>query len=115
MVRKIVWSLKAARQVKEAADYVAKDSLGYARALRDAALITASSLGKFASRGRLVPEAADLGFREIYVAGYRMLYFIDKKTVVIAGFLHGARDIGTYIGGDKARSKGKAKRSKIWH
>jgi plasmid stabilization system protein ParE len=62
----------------------------------DAALAAAASLATFSERGRIVPELNDPTFREIFVFRYRLLYRVEHERVLIAAFLHGARDFATW-------------------
>ena len=48
-------------------------------------------LRTFPRRGRIVPGLSDDAVRELFVKGYRLIYEIRDKGVVILAFLQGAR------------------------
>lgn len=93
MAYSIEWTESAISSVLEAAEYIAKDSPSYAAALIGKAEAAANSLFEFPERGRVVPEYGDTSIRELIVSRYRLIYRIDGKHVVIAAFVHGARDL----------------------
>ncbi|MEK6375736.1 MAG: type II toxin-antitoxin system RelE/ParE family toxin [Acidobacteriota bacterium] len=93
MAYSVEWSESAISSVVEAAEYIAKDSPSYAAALVDKAEKAANSLFQFAERGRVVPEYGDESIRELFVGRYRLIYRVRGKRVVIAAFVHGARDL----------------------
>jgi toxin ParE1/3/4 len=54
------------------------------------------SLSKFPKRGRVVPELNRINIKdyiEIIYKSYRIIYFIENKTVFIVGILDGRRDL----------------------
>ena len=55
-------------------------------------IITASErLGVFPESGRVMPEFPMLGYREIIVSSYRVLYRVETQTVWIVAVVHGRR------------------------
>ena len=60
------------------------------------ALNAAADLGSFPERGRIVPELSDPAIREVFVYRYRLLCRIEPESVVVVGFLHGARDFAAW-------------------
>lgn len=93
MAYSVGWSESAISSVAEAAEYIARDSPSYAAALVDKAEKAANSLFQFAERGRVVPEYDDQSIRELFVGRYRLIYRVRGKQVVIAAFVHGAREL----------------------
>lgn len=93
MAYSVEWSESAISSVVDAAEYIAKDSPSYAAALVDKAEKTANSLFQFVERGRVVPEYGDQSIRELFVDNYRLIYRVRGRHVLIAAFVHGARDL----------------------
>lgn len=93
MARKVTWTEVAWSDLKEAADYIAKDSPHYAAAFVREVRDAARSLGYLAERGRIVPELDDPSIRELFVRSYRLIYQVTEQTAYIVGFIHGARDL----------------------
>jgi plasmid stabilization system protein ParE len=91
MAREVVWTAPAWEDLHAAADYIARDSEGYAatfvRQVRDAA----ASLAEFAERGQVVPEFGDQATRELLVKPYRLVYKIIEDRVFVLALIHGAR------------------------
>ena len=56
--------------------------------------MAARALSTLAERGRVVPEARSGDIRELFVKGYRLIYWITPSTVTVIAFVHGARDLG---------------------
>ena len=69
--RRVVWSPSARRALDDAVSYIAKDSPDGALRVLQVALDTASGLGEFSERGRVVPEFTDSTLREVFVYRYR--------------------------------------------
>ena len=90
--RRVIWSPSARQALDDAVTYTAKDSPHGALRLLQEALETASGLGEFSERGRIVPEFKDPSLREVFVYRYRLLYRVFADHVSIVTFLHGARD-----------------------
>jgi plasmid stabilization system protein ParE len=93
----VEWSESAISSVIEAAEYIAKDSPSYAAALVEKAEKAASSLFQFADRGRVVPEYGDESIRELFVDRYRLIYRVRGRHLLIAAFVHGARDLRSLL------------------
>ena len=93
MVRRVIWTESAWRDLESAAAYIARDSPRYAAALIDAAVIAARSLSRSPLRGRIVPESKDASMRELFLKRYRLIYTMTSDRVVILAFIHGARDL----------------------
>jgi len=89
----VTWAESAVTSVAEEAEYIAKDSPSYAATLIDMAEKAAESLFQFPNRGRSVPEYGDDTIRELFVGRYRLIYRVRAGSVLIAAFIHGARDL----------------------
>ena len=93
MARKVVWTDNAWRDLEEAAEYIARDSLHYGAAFVREVRDAARSLAGLAERGRVVPEFSDPSIRELIVRSYRLVYQVTEETAYVVGFIHGARDL----------------------
>ena len=93
MARRVRWAERAASDLVEAAEYIARDSPVYAALFVRRVHRAARSLSRLAERGRLVPELTDAECRELFVGGYRLLYRISGEVVFVTAFVHGARDL----------------------
>jgi len=93
VARTVRWTLAAAGDLEEIADFIRRDSAAYAASFVREALDAVRSLRRFAERGRLVPEIGDEFIREIFVHSYRLIYCVEKRTVFVLAFVHGARDL----------------------
>jgi toxin ParE1/3/4 len=96
VARTVRWSEAAARDLDEAAEFIARDSRYYAAALVRNARIAARSLRTLAERGRIVPEASSLNVREIPVKSYRLIYWVTPNAVTVLAFVYGARDLPAF-------------------
>jgi toxin ParE1/3/4 len=89
----VTWAESAIASVAEQAEYIARDSLSYAATLIAKVERAANSLFEFPNRGRVVPEYGDDTIRELIVDRYRLIYRVRSNSVLIAAFVHGARDL----------------------
>jgi toxin ParE1/3/4 len=87
----VVWSPAALEDVESLAEYIARDSEFYARAVVDKILGTARKLKDFPSAGRIVPELEDETIRERFVYSYRLIYRIESSIITILAIIHGKR------------------------
>jgi len=81
MDRRVVWSPEAVEDVESIAEYIARDSEHYARAVVRDLMGEARGLAGFPLRGRVVPELGDQEIRERFVYSYRLIYRIGRSTV----------------------------------
>ncbi len=95
MAQAVKWTEIATDDLDEVAQFIARDSAFYARAVVREARAAARSLRRFAKRGRVVPESARSDIREIFVRDYRLIYHIGGNEVSVIAFIHGARDLAT--------------------
>ncbi len=93
MAQPVIWVQSAYEDFEAVTAFIAKDSLHYSAAFAREVLEAASTLSSFQNRGRIVPEFALPGIREIFVRNYRLIYREDEKEVLILGFIHGSRDL----------------------
>ena len=89
---KVVWSPLAELRAFEAVDAIAADRPRAAAAWLDELLDRVASLGRFAKRGRVVPEIGKAAYREIFHHPYRIIYRVDATQVVVLTLRHGRRE-----------------------
>ncbi|WP_416224043.1 type II toxin-antitoxin system RelE/ParE family toxin [Thiohalophilus sp.] len=70
------WSPEAIEDLKAIAEYIARDSEYYARAVVTETLSISRCTGEFPLIGRIVPEIDDESIRERFIYSYRLIYQI---------------------------------------
>ena len=85
------WTQRARDDLRDIHDFIARDSLRAAEALVERLLTATECLAAFPESGRVVPEFPALGYREIIVSSYRVLYRLADNTVWITAVVHGRR------------------------
>jgi toxin ParE1/3/4 len=89
----VAWSPAALEDVECLAEYIAKDSEFYARAVVGRILDVATKLKDFPSGGRVVPELEDETIRERFVYSYRIIYRMGSHEITILAVIHGKRSL----------------------
>lgn len=87
----VSWSPEATDDLESIAEYIARDSEFYARAVVSEVLKVARSIGSFPLIGRMVPEIENEAIRERFVYSYRLVYRIEKSSILIVAVIHGKR------------------------
>lgn len=87
----VKWTEPARDDLAQIHDFIARDSPVAARALVERVLNATEQLASFPESGRIVPELPELGYRELIVGSYRVVYRIGGKTIWIAVVIHGRR------------------------
>jgi toxin ParE1/3/4 len=85
------WSALAELRALEAVDYIGQDRPHGAVEWLDELLKRVATLGRFARRGRVVPEIGRSEYREIWHEPYRVIYRIDDGRVVVLTLRHWRR------------------------
>lgn len=88
---KVVWSPEAWEDVESIAQYIARDSLFYAKAVVDKVIDATRSLKIFPLAGRIVPELGNEMVRERFVYSYRVIYQLSDNTITVIAVIHGKR------------------------
>lgn len=87
----VVWSPEAVEDLDSIAEYIARDSAFYARAVVAKILDSSRMLADFPRAGRVVPEVADETLRERFVYSYRIIYRVRADRVLVVAVIHGKR------------------------
>ena len=88
----VEWSLPAKRDLKHIFDYIARDSIYYAKNVTQNIVAKTETLFEFPEIGRVVPEIGDANIRELFVYSYRLIYEVRPNRVEILAIVHGRRD-----------------------
>ena len=85
------WSPEANEDLETIAEYIARDSEYYARAVVSEILSASRSIGEFPLIGRTVPEISDEKIRERFIYSYRLIYRVEPSKILIVAVIHGKR------------------------
>lgn len=93
---RVEWTKSAGADLEQIISFIARDSPLNALKVYQRIRKQAKTLQRFPSRGRVVPELAELEvmiYRELSVPPYRILYRIEKAKVFVQAVLDGRRDL----------------------
>ncbi len=85
------WSPEAIEDLDAIAEYIARDSEYYARAVVTEVFSVSRNIGEFPMIGRMVPEVGDEHIRERFVYSYRLVYRVESVRILIVAVIHGKR------------------------
>jgi toxin ParE1/3/4 len=85
------WSTEAIEDLEAIAEYIARDSGFYARAVVTKILGVARNISETPLIGRIVPEIGDEDIRERFIYSYRLIYRIQQGAILIVAVIHGKR------------------------
>ncbi len=91
MATRVVWSPEALEDIESIAQYIARDSGFYAKAVVSKLVSTAQAIPEAPLIGRIVPEIADASIRERLVYSYRMIYQLRENDILVVAVIHGKR------------------------
>lgn len=91
MAQRLNWSREAMEDLNSIGEYIAKDSIFYARSVVRKVFATAKQIPDAAELGRIVPEIDDQNIRERFVYSYRLVYKIEDEQIIIVAVIHGKR------------------------
>ena len=86
---KVRWSPQAVEDIESIAEYISRDSQFYAQATVTKIIDFARSAAQFPRMGRMVPEFNDKNIRERLVYSYRLVYKIERASILIVAVIHG--------------------------
>lgn len=87
----VKWSPEAIEDLESIAEYIARDSEHYARAVVTKILSVSRNVGEFPYIGRIVPEVGDETIRERFVYSYRLVYRIGSDRILVVAVIHSMR------------------------
>ena len=91
----VKWTSPAKRDLKKIHDYIADDSVYYARKVIQDIVSMSEGLNDSPELGRIVPELSEPNVRELIIYSYRLIYEIKSEHVEILTIIHGKRDFLT--------------------
>lgn len=97
MALKIKWSPRAAFNLEDICDYIAKDSEYYAILFAKKVTAIIKAIPQFPKSGRIVPEYNDEKLREKIYENYRIVYRLKGDFVEIVAICHGARPLESIL------------------
>jgi plasmid stabilization system protein ParE len=97
MARFLVWSPEAIEDIESIAEFIARDSPWYAKAVASRIVELAETIPDFPELGRMVPEIGETSIRERFVHRYRIIYRLDQASVLIAAVIHGRQDFEPFL------------------
>jgi plasmid stabilization system protein ParE len=101
----VKWTNQSIEDINNIADFIAKDSVKYARLQVNTFFDTCKILEQFPYAGRVVPESGKENIRELKVGSYRIIYLIiNQGTIDILTIRHSHRIL-------KIKNLGKGKAS----
>ncbi len=83
----------ARSQFLSAFEHIRCDNPKAAGQFRDRVGKKLKRLEDYPESGRLIPEFQELPHREIVIFPYRVFYRVEKKTIWVLAFWHGAQDV----------------------
>lgn len=87
----VEWSPEAEEDLNSIAEYIARDSEYYARAVVTEILSVSRKVREFPMAGRIVPEIGNDRVRERFIYSYRLVYKIESHQILIVAVVHGKR------------------------
>jgi len=85
------WTDRALTRVRETTRYIAADDPAAAAAWADGLFDAAGRLADFPESGRLAPELAGRGVRELVYGAYRVFYRVEQESVLILTVRHASQ------------------------
>ena len=90
---KIVWTRAATDDLRRLEEYIATDSIFYARFFVEKILSMTRNLEIFPRCGRMVPEVDTDEIRELIAPPYRIIYQIQSNRIRILTVVHSSRKV----------------------
>ncbi len=87
----VKWSPEAIEDLESIAEFIARDSEYYARAVVTEILSISRNIRDFPLIGRVVPEIGDEVIRERFIYSYRLVYRVEPEQILIVAVIHGKR------------------------
>ena len=86
----VFWMPSAVADMQNIREYLAKDSLFFAKKVAEDVLITVEALKDFPEIGQVVPEKEIPTMREVYLGSLRIIYELLYGNVYIVAVLYAA-------------------------
>ena len=89
----VIWSDPARADLRSIHDFIAHDSLHYAKKVTQDIAVKTDILDELPRMGKLVPELDNEAIRELSMYSWRILYEIREPDVVVLAVIHKRRDL----------------------
>jgi addiction module RelE/StbE family toxin len=96
----IEWTARALADLREIDDYIAADDPAAAERWVAQLIATAKSAAGAPFAGRVVPERASEGVREVFLRTYRIVYRVRESGILVLTVVEGHRRLGPGIEGE---------------
>ena len=96
----VIWTLQASRDLEEIIDYILVDNFEVANKLFNKIKTSCTKLKNNPEKYRVVPELKEvgiIGYREIILSPYRILFKLTAKKVYIFAVIDGRRDMQAFL------------------
>ena len=88
----VIWSDPARADLRSIHDFIAHDSLHYAKKVTQDIAAKTDVLNELPHMGKMVPELGNDAIRELSLYSYRILYEIKAPDVIVLAVIHKRRD-----------------------
>ncbi len=88
----VTWSDPAKADLRSIYDFIAHDSMHYARKVTQDIVAKTDVLNELPRMGKMVPELGNDAIRELSLYSYRILYEIKAPDVIVLAVIHKRRD-----------------------
>ncbi|HHM05421.1 MAG TPA: type II toxin-antitoxin system RelE/ParE family toxin [Gammaproteobacteria bacterium] len=88
----VIWSDPARADLRSIYDFIAHDSMHYARKVTQDIVAKTDVLNELPRMGKIVPELGNDAIRELSLYSYRILYEIKAPDVIVLAVIHKRRD-----------------------
>ena len=89
----VIWSDQAKTDLKAIHEFIARDSVHYAKKVTYQLVEKTDALMELPRLGRVVPELDDENVRELPLYSYRIIYEIKPDDIVVLTVIHKRRDL----------------------
>jgi len=93
MAYKIIWSPRAASNLEDICEYIARDSKYYAALFAKRIIAIVKNIPEFPNSGRIVPEYNNENLREKIYKNYRIIYRVKHDFIEIVAICHSAKSL----------------------
>ena len=91
------WSDQSIADLISISDFIAKDSIKFAKITIDRIRASAKKVRDYPMIGRIVPEMNLTEIREMIIGNYRLIYFIvDNEQIDILSVYHSSRSLNIH-------------------
>ena len=91
MAKRLIWSPSALECIDKIAEYIAVDSVFYAKIFVRKVFNFGEQIVLFPESGRIVPEYEDKNLREIIYGNYRIVYRLDNEVINVLAVSNSAQ------------------------